>query len=136
MTGLHRARLWARLPGVGRRTGGPDRRLRRPAVRLKQRGQAYVEWAVGHPTAYRVLFVDPLPAGGEQGPGAGFTHLLGDLGALSGRSTEDPALFVEALAHWSAVHGLAGLAASRPELPERVRTVTLERLTSALAACR
>ncbi|MBK7720705.1 MAG: TetR/AcrR family transcriptional regulator [Austwickia sp.] len=103
-----------------------------PAERVRRRGRAYVEWGVAHPAAYRVLFIDARGPGTGDRPGSGFTQLLEDLAELRATTMEDPALLVEAFAHWSAVHGLTCLALDRPELPASLRAATLTRLMDAL----
>lgn len=118
---------WAE--GLERQIGSsPD-----PLVRLRRRGQAYVDWGVANPTAYRILFLNPpIITGHGQLPGAGFDLLLVDLAAATGMSIDDPRLLIEGMAYWSAVHGLTSLTLTNPALPADVRTAVLHRLTSAL----
>lgn len=103
-------------------------------LRLRRRGRAYVSWGVGHPAAYRVLFLSPpLETAPGSAPGRGFEPLVADLAQWLDRDPTDPAVLVTALAHWSAVHGLTSLVITNPQLPESIWHVTLEHLSDSLA---
>jgi AcrR family transcriptional regulator len=105
-----------------------------PVLRLRRRGQAYVSWGVGHPAAYRVLFLSPpLETVPGSTPGRGFEPLVADLAQWLGRDATDPAVMIAALAHWSAVHGLTSLVITNPQLPASIWHATLRHLSDSLA---
>jgi len=104
-----------------------------PVERLRRRGAAYVAWGVAHPAAYRVLFMETLPAADpDDERSTGFDALVDDIAEATGLPADDPTLRPVALAHWSAVHGLTCLAIVHPALSEELRNATLDRLGTAL----
>jgi AcrR family transcriptional regulator len=106
-----------------------------PRRRLALRGQAYVEWATTHQTAYRAMF--PGVANSDtpvQGPGPAFAGLFIDVALALGTTAEDPRVLTVALAHWAAVHGLATLAMASSPIPPAAWAATLGHLTTALDA--
>lgn len=106
-----------------------------PRRRLTLRGQAYVDWAIHHQAAYRAMFPGFADsAAPAQGPGPAFAGLGNDVASALGTTPEDPRVLTIALAHWAAVHGLAGLAMATSTLPASVWAATLDHLTAALDA--
>lgn len=106
-----------------------------PRRRLTLRGQAYVEWAVLHQSAYRAMFPVLIGVGTPvQAPGPAFTALSNDVAAALGTTPEDPRVLTLALAHWAAVHGLASLAMATSPLPPSEWAAALDHLTAALEA--
>lgn len=106
-----------------------------PAARLRRRGRAYLDWALGHPRGYRVLFLTPRAVAEHEPPTSarGYRELLTDVAALTGHAPEDPAAHVQALAFWSAVHGLAALVVTgTPPLPRELVDTTYDVLAAAL----
>lgn len=92
-----------------------------PVERLRQRGRAYLDFALARPTLFRVLFLEP-PAGRGSEPDAESGKALNDLVAdvteamaVGELRPADP--FVTALALWGAIHGIAALWAVTPGLP-------------------
>lgn len=113
---------------------------RDPALRLRRRARAYLDWAQANPRAYQVLFgsfpaVAAAPTPGA-GPGAGFLPLRDDVAALTGLPAEDPAVIPVALAHWAAVHGIASLAIQTTQVPAGWWDTALDVLVEALLARR
>lgn len=108
-----------------------------PRGRLRSRAEAYLEWARANPQAYRAMFSPPAADSAPDGPssmepGPAFAGLLQDVAELLAAGPGDPDLLPAAIAHWAAVHGLAGLAISAPQVPEAIWVAALDRLVSAL----
>ena len=110
--------------------------------RLVQRGASYVEWGRRHPRAYHVLF-PAAPDRASDGPadfrapdpmqpGSGVRELIADLAELRSRPPADPALLVDALSLWAAVHGLTTLAIALPQLPDDLVTASFDALADRL----
>ena len=103
-----------------------------PIVELKARGHAYLDWGVGHPVHYRVLFMTPLPPPSGEDPddpsGApGLAELIDNLDRAAAAGLITPADPLEmALAFWSIVHGITSLTITNPELPAEVMHGILE----------
>jgi len=95
---------------------------RDPMERVRLRGLAYLEFALAKPPLFRVLFMTPpesYPGAPATGAGSALDDLVADVAAAmtAGRmQAAEPTLV--ALALWSAIHGVAALAAVSPGLPE------------------
>lgn len=107
-----------------------------PVERVRMMLTAYVEFALEHPNAYRLIFCASHLAGSDQR--AAVTHQLGaqcsekflgvvkEIAAQGRLKTGDPRTVHQAL--WSACHGLVSLMITKPNLewePPRAVTRTL-----------
>jgi AcrR family transcriptional regulator len=92
-----------------------------PVERLRQRGQAYLDFALDKPTLFRVLFLEPPAAHGgvpDAETGRALNDLVADVTAAMEVGELRPAdPFTTALALWAAIHGVAALWAVNPGLP-------------------
>lgn len=102
-----------------------------PIERLRSRGRAYLDFALGRPALFRVLFLEPGAASPPDSPAAmrdrpetsptpgdALQELLADVAAAMAAGTLRPAdPLTTGLALWSAVHGVAALWAANSELP-------------------
>ena len=93
--------------------------------RIRNRGTAYLSFALGRPSLFRVLFLDrPVPGSPEPDhdePGASLADLVADVRqaiATELFSNGDP--LTVALALWGSIHGIAALWAATPTLPHEL----------------
>lgn len=82
--------------------------------RLMASGMGYLDFAMGNPALFRLVF--GLPKGPNPNPDvmeaatAAFMHLARDVGALRGQGPlEHPSAYAEVMACWTRVHGFAEL---------------------------
>jgi len=110
------SRLAAAMEKATARVTAPAGSTARAAAALAAVGEAYVEFAVRHPSRYRVMFGPWMGEAGDCAPGVGpsgkdpyrlLVDALDDLVAC-GAVTAGARAGAEVLA-WSAVHGLAAL---------------------------
>lgn len=97
-----------------------------PIERLRLRGRAHLEFALARPALFRVLFLEPAPAGPAADPaaqppaetGSALNDLVADVTAAMTTGQLRPAdPFTTSLAMWSAMHGVATLWTVTPNLP-------------------
>jgi AcrR family transcriptional regulator len=99
-----------------------------PVERLRLRGRAYLDFALARPALFRMLFLEPAPAGPAQPAqpaaqssaqtGPALRDLVADVTMAMDTGqirVADP--LTTALALWSAMHGVAALWAVTPDLP-------------------
>ena len=91
-----------------------------PIERLRQRGRAYLDFALAKPALFRVLFLEPPSPEPTEPPtetGDALHDLVSDVTLAMGAGALRPAdPLVTALALWSAMHGVAALWAVTPHL--------------------
>ncbi len=108
-----------------------------PLDRIRRRGQAYLDFALSHPSLFRVLFLDrPVPGhppADVENPGQGLADLAADVSAAMTAGQLAPAdpLGV-AVGLWAAVHGIAALWVATPEPPHEFARTIADRQTTAL----
>lgn len=109
-----------------------------PIERLRQRGKAYLDFALARPALFRVLFLEPPVASPSEffaEPGEALNELVSDVTAamaLGRLRRAEP--FTIALALWSAIHGVASLSAVTPNLPPELARAVAELAQEALLA--
>lgn len=115
------ARGWAQFRGS--QTGAVAEH-HDPVERLRQRGRAYLEFALARPALFRVLFLEPSTAGATDRidppaeTGTALQDLVADVtAAMTTRQLRPADPLTTALALWSAMHGVAALWAATPNLP-------------------
>jgi len=93
--------------------------------RIRNRGTAYLAFALERHALFRVLFLDrPVPGSSEPDPdepGAALADLVGDVTQAMNTdlfSKGDP--LAVALALWGSIHGIAALWAATPTLPDEL----------------
>ncbi len=94
-----------------------------PLQRIRSRGRAYLSFARRHPSLFRALFLSgtlsPPAAAERAAPGPALDALVADVtDAMEAGLLRREEPVVVALALWAAVHGVATLCATNPELPE------------------
>lgn len=122
-----------------RAEGDPDPRARLHAVMT-----AYLDWGLGHPDEYRVIFMTPITgvAGHRPGPPgvpaapsgqATFQALQAEVARLIERGVfrpAEPQVVAEAL--WAAGHGLVALLITKPDFPWSPREALVGTMADAL----
>lgn len=109
-----------------------------PLVELRGRGHAYLDWGVGHPEHYRVLFMTPRAASRDDDvadptEASGLAELIDNLARAvdAGLMRQSDPLEM-ALAFWSTVHGITSLAITIPALPMELSHGVLDVTTDAV----
>lgn len=110
-----------------------------PIDELRARGRAYLDWAIAHPEHYRILFMTShaLPDDIELDPreSAGLRELIGNIErAVEGGQLAAGDSLSMAFMLWSAVHGVASLAAVNPEIPSAITHAVLDFNSQAILA--
>jgi len=83
-------------------------------TRLRSRGHAYLDFALKHENAFRLLFLPPAgsttrAAANATTPGAGLHDLIDDVTAITSRRAEPADARALAMILWAFVHGVACL---------------------------
>jgi AcrR family transcriptional regulator len=96
-----------------------------PLVRIRLRGEAYLQFALARPSLFRVLFLDrPVPGQSPAdvgNPGLGLADLIADVGeAMAAGQLASADCLAVAIGLWAAVHGVAALWVVAPELPREL----------------
>lgn len=138
---LFQGLLAAMREAVARAEGDPDPRARLHAVMT-----AYLDWGLGHPDEYRVIFMTPITGVAGHRPGepgvpaapagqATFAALQAEVArliALGVFRPAEPQVVAEAI--WAAGHGLVALLITKPGFPWSPRATLIG--TMADAICR
>lgn len=138
---LFQGLLAAFRAALARAEGDPD-----PRARLRALMTAYLDWGLGHPDEYRVIFMTPIAGIAGHRPGAPgmpsaptgqatFQALQAEVArliALGLFRAAEPQVVAEAI--WAAGHGLVSLLITKPEFPWSPRGALIE--TMADAICR
>ena len=108
-----------------------------PLTRIRQRGRAYLEFALARPSLFRVLFLDRpapgAPPASAEHPGQGLQDLIDDVAdaiAAGELAPADPLNVAVGL--WAATHGIAALWVATPEIPRGLASIVAQEQTEAL----
>ena len=110
-----------------------------PLERVRLQGRAYLDFALSRPSLFRVLFLDrPLPGAppaDPESPDGGLDDLIHDVElAMQGGQLAPAEAQLVAAGLWAAVHGIAALFVSTPELPHELAWAVASSQTEALLA--
>ncbi len=108
-----------------------------PVLRIRLRGQAYLDFALARPSLFRVLFLDrPVPGSppaDPDHPGGGLDDLIHDVElAMQGGQLASAEAQLVAAGLWAGVHGIAALFVNTPELPRELARAVAASQTEAL----
>lgn len=114
-------------------------RLTDPLERIRSRGRAYLSFALGQESLFRVLFLDrPIPGRAPvraEDPGLALGDLVADVAAaMDARQLHRGDPLATGLALWAAVHGVATLWLVTPDIPPELAFAVFESQTAALLA--